>query len=113
MKAFDEWDTPGPLSNVATGTTLGAPSAAATSLSLVSLLTGQQADQTLTISNVGQGTLDFTIPAPSLLFKAGLGPQPGDIRPTLDLAKGAARPARRRPGDRRQRRPGRLRLPLA
>ena len=92
MKAIDEWETVGPLSNLGLGTTLGAPGAATTSLPLESLLTGEQADQTLTLINTGEGTLDFSIPAPLLVFKATLGPSPSPGRPTLDLPKGAADP---------------------
>src|SRR6185503_11820481 len=74
----------GPLSNVAIGTTLGPPdlSAAPTTFS-ATLLTGATQTQTLTLSNVGQGTLDFSIPTPELQFSQ---PAPFEYQP---LAKGA------------------------
>jgi subtilisin family serine protease len=67
VKAFDEWGNPGPISNMATGRTLSPPTGSVVPGSLrESLLTGQQAARTVTLSNVGAGTLDFTIPTPIL-----------------------------------------------
>jgi len=69
IKAFDEFNNGGGLSNVATGTTLGAPDIAASPLTFSSeLLTGASENQTLTLRNDAQGTLDFTIPTPQLQF---------------------------------------------
>ncbi|MFN2371015.1 MAG: S8 family serine peptidase, partial [Candidatus Krumholzibacteriia bacterium] len=68
IKAMDEFGNASPASNSPLGTTLGAPDVAVTPLSLSSaLLTGDMDYQTLTLSNVGQGTLDFVIPTPTLL----------------------------------------------
>ena len=69
VKAFDEFNNAGGLSNVATGRTLGAPDIAASPFSFTSeLLTGASENQTLTLQNVAAGTLDFTIPTPELQF---------------------------------------------
>jgi hypothetical protein len=73
IKAFDEFGNAGPISNDATGTTLGAPAIATSSINQVTLATGGQAQQTLTISNTGEGTLDFTIPNPDILFRHAVG----------------------------------------
>ncbi len=67
VKALDEFGNASPLSNSAFGTTLGIPDISWTPGSLSeALLTGGTATQSLTLSNVGLGTLDFVIPAPSL-----------------------------------------------
>ncbi|HEY3215053.1 MAG TPA: S8 family serine peptidase, partial [Candidatus Eisenbacteria bacterium] len=69
IKAFDEFNNAGPISNVPTGTTLGIPNIAAAPGSFSStLLTGATDTQTLTLSNTGEGTLDFTVPTPDLIF---------------------------------------------
>jgi len=67
LKAFDEWGNAGPVSNLASGTTLPPPtgSVAPTSVS-AELYTGQQTDRQFTLSNIGAGTLDFTIPTPAV-----------------------------------------------
>jgi subtilisin family serine protease len=66
--ALDEFGNPSPVSNSPQGTTLGAPDVAVAPLSLAeALLTGDTAMQTLTLSNVGEGTLDFMIPTPTLV----------------------------------------------
>jgi subtilase family protein/HYDIN/CFA65/VesB family protein/fervidolysin-like protein len=68
VKALDEFGNASPLSNIPMGTTLGAPDIAVGSASLSdALLTGGSSMQSLTLSNVGAGTLDFNIPSPSLL----------------------------------------------
>jgi len=68
VRALDEFGNAGASSPSASGTTLGIPDIAATPLSLAdALLTGGTSQQTLTLSNVGQGTLDFEIPKPMLL----------------------------------------------
>jgi len=81
VKAFDEWGNAGPLSNIATGTTLPPPTGqvAPTSVSS-SLLTGQHSDHVVILSNIGDGTLDFDIPAPTL-------GEPMSVNPFLDLGK--------------------------
>ena len=67
IKAFDEWANPSPLSNLAMGTTLPAPTGDVTPTSIYeALFTGGTADHVVTLSNVGLGTLDFTIPTPAL-----------------------------------------------
>jgi len=69
LKALDEFGNTGELSNVATGTTLGPPDLAASPTSFsATLLTGATETQALQLSNVGQGTLDFSIPTPELMF---------------------------------------------
>lgn len=84
LRALDEFGNTGPVSNVATGTTLGPPDLAASPGTFsATLLTGATETQTLQLSNVGQGTLDFTIPTPELMFTQ---PAPFDYVP---LAKGA------------------------
>jgi subtilisin family serine protease len=69
IKAFDEFNNAGAISNVALGTTLGAPDISASPLTFSSeLLTGASDTQTLTLRNDAAGTLDFTIPTPELQF---------------------------------------------
>ena len=83
IKAFDEFNNPGGLSNIATGTTLGAPDITASPTSFSSeLLTGAIETQALTLSNDAAGTLDFTIPTPQVTFS-----QP-PVQPYQPLAKG-------------------------
>jgi len=68
IKALDEFGNAGPLSPLAMGTTLGAPDIAVSPASMSdALLTGGTSYQTMTLSNVGAGTLDFEIPTPMLL----------------------------------------------
>ena len=75
IKAFDEFNNTGPLSNVANGMTLGAPDITASPSSFsAELLTGATETQTLTLRNDGAGTLDFTIPTPNLVFLAPANP---------------------------------------
>ncbi|HET9325283.1 MAG TPA: S8 family serine peptidase [Candidatus Eisenbacteria bacterium] len=83
LRARDEFGNAGALSNVATGTTLGEPNLSASPASFsANLLTGGVATQTLTVSNTGQGTLDWTIPIPELNFS-----QPAPQEPTV-IGKG-------------------------
>ena len=83
IKAFDEFHNAGGLSNVATGTTLGAPDIAASPLSFsAELLTGATETQTLTLRNDAAGTLDFTMPTPQLVFSQPI------VYPYQPLAKG-------------------------
>ena len=68
VKARDEFGNTGAISNPAYGTTLGAPDIAVAPPSLTeTLLTGGSSTQLLTLSNVAEGTLDFTLPVPELL----------------------------------------------
>ncbi|HEY3215837.1 MAG TPA: S8 family serine peptidase [Candidatus Eisenbacteria bacterium] len=89
IRAFDEVGNRGPISNLATGTTLGVPDLSVTPTSLFQeLLTGARATQSITLRNEGEGTLDFSIPDPELTLG-----QPVQEAPTL--AKGEVDP---RPG---------------
>ena len=91
IKAYDEFGNPGPISNVASGTTLPAPTAGLSPASISdSLFTGQTADHVVTLRNDGVGTLDFTIPPPELSEPAAaafeplvLGKDEADPRPGL------------------------------
>ena len=65
IKAFDEWANASDLGANATGTTLPPPTADASPLSVTdSLLTGESSTHIVTLTNVGVGTLDYTIPTP-------------------------------------------------
>jgi subtilisin family serine protease len=79
IQALDEFGNRGPISNVATGTTAGAPdiTAAPTTFN-ATLLTGAAETQTLTLTNSGAGTLDFTVPTPELVFAQ---PAPFEYQP--------------------------------
>ncbi len=89
--ARDEYGTPGPLSNNASDTTLGAPIIALSPLAMEETLpTGGTASQTLTISNVGEGVLDFTIPGAEYIMPAKRAlPAQAEY---IELPKGAADP---------------------
>ncbi|HET9482029.1 MAG TPA: S8 family serine peptidase, partial [Candidatus Polarisedimenticolia bacterium] len=81
IKAFDEWGNAGPISNIATGTTLPAPTAGLSPTAISdALFTGQTADHTVMLRNDGVGTLDFTIPDP-------LVSEPLAVYPDLPLDK--------------------------
>ena len=100
LRALDEFGNAGPISNVATGTTLGEPQIAITPGSLTeTLLTGATADQVLSIANVGQGRLDWTAPTPQLVLESGIVPGIEVERlpaiPEMTIAKGGVDP---RPG---------------
>ena len=67
MKVYDEWGNVGPLSNLVEASTLPPPTAQAEPLTIEdALFTGEQADHVVTLTNIGVGTLDFTIPSPSV-----------------------------------------------
>jgi hypothetical protein len=67
IKAFDEWGNAGPLSNLPSESTLPPPTGQVDPTVITEeLLTGEEADHTVTLTNVGVGTLDFTLPAPVL-----------------------------------------------
>jgi subtilisin family serine protease len=71
VKARDEFGNEGPLSNSPNGTTLGIPDIDVAPTSITeTLITGGSSNQTLALSNVGQGTLDFTVPLPDLVTHA-------------------------------------------
>ena len=96
LKAADEFGNTGPLSNVASGTTLGIPNLSVTPASLSqTLLTGATADQPLTLSNTGAGRLDWTAPTPEVLLAHSGLVRPMVIAEPLALGKGEADP---RPG---------------
>jgi subtilisin family serine protease len=100
LRALDEFGNAGPISNVATGTTLGEPQIAVAPASLdQTLLTGATADQLLSISNVGQGRLDWTAPTPQLILESGIVPgleiERLPATPEMTIPKGADDP---RPG---------------
>lgn len=62
IKVSDEWGNTSSISNIASKSTLGAPTISITPDSLYdNLLTGQISSQIVTISNTGEGTLDFEI----------------------------------------------------
>ena len=67
IKVFDKVNNASPLSNLATGTTLGAPDVAVSpNLLDASLLSGQRSTQILHVSNSGPGELTFVIHAVGL-----------------------------------------------
>lgn len=69
LRALDEFGNAGPISNLATGTTLGIPNIAVSPPSLTeTLLTGATSNQTLSVSNTGAGRLDWTAPTPEVLL---------------------------------------------
>ncbi|MCK9995017.1 MAG: S8 family serine peptidase [Candidatus Krumholzibacteria bacterium] len=83
IKALDEFGNEGLLSPLAMGTTLGAPDISVNPMSLAdALLTGGTSLQTLTLSNVGSGTLDFVIPSPTLLGS------PVVVQESVEIPKG-------------------------
>jgi subtilisin family serine protease len=62
LRVLDDVGNPSPISNVASGTTLGPPTVQVTPSSITeSLLSGAHVERSVVLSNVGQGTLDFTI----------------------------------------------------
>ena len=81
IKAFDEWGNAGPISNIPTGTTLPPPTGQVDpNFVFDELYTGETATHPVTLSNIGQGTLDFFIPSPAL-------GEPMSQNPFLDLGK--------------------------
>ncbi|MGH9866947.1 MAG: choice-of-anchor D domain-containing protein [Candidatus Polarisedimenticolia bacterium] len=63
LKAIDDSGNQGPISNNVMGTTLPPPTISSTPADFsVSLRTGQTGARTLTLANVGDGTLDWEIP---------------------------------------------------
>jgi subtilisin family serine protease len=77
IKSFDEWGNPGPISNLASGTTQPPPTVSVTPTSVSrTLFTGQAADANITLSNAGVGTLDWSIPTPALGEPMSVPPAP-------------------------------------
>jgi len=69
VRALDEMLNAGPISNVASATTLGIPHARVDPESLAAVLhTGADTLETFTLSNTGEGTLDFSVPPPLIAF---------------------------------------------
>lgn len=82
VKAYDEFGNPGPISNLAAGTTLGPPAIAIRPTSLSeSLQAGDTGGGTLRLSNEAGGTLDFKVAEVKYLFGSSA---PGDY---LELGK--------------------------
>jgi subtilisin family serine protease len=80
IKAFDEWGNEGAVSNLASGTTLPPPVAQLTPTTInEALFTGETADHVLTLSNIGPGTLDFTIPTPTVGEPLAMPPAPLEL----------------------------------
>lgn len=93
LKAFDEWGNAGPISNLASGSTLPPPVGQVDPTSVSdALFTGQQSDHIVTLSNIGPGTLDFTIPSPEV-------GEPTAVQAfaDLDLGKGEVDPRQGEP----------------
>ena len=62
IRAVDEWGNKGPVSNIADGTTLPAPTLASSPAAFhFDLFAGQTEARTLNVSNVGVGTLDWSV----------------------------------------------------
>ncbi|MBU2501974.1 S8 family serine peptidase [bacterium] len=71
VRALDDYGNMGPVSNLAMVETLGPPAIAVSPGSLSETLPlGGSSQQTLTITNTGEGVLDFAIPDPLLLDKS-------------------------------------------
>src|SRR5262245_23617503 len=67
VKALDEWGNAGLFGAVTSGTTLPPPTFDSTPTSFsFALRTGETASQSLSIRNAGQGTLDWSIPTPTV-----------------------------------------------
>ena len=67
VKARDEWGNAGPFGNLASGGTLLPPTFASSPSSFAAALrTGEVDIRTLRIQNVGSGTLDWSVPVPSI-----------------------------------------------
>ncbi|MGQ9810917.1 MAG: S8 family serine peptidase, partial [bacterium] len=87
LKVFDEYGNPSPISNLASETTLGIPDIAVDPTSMTEeLISGGTSVQTLTVYNVGEGTLDFVAPEPILIMGSSV---QGEY---LDVPKGEPDP---------------------
>jgi subtilisin family serine protease len=84
VTARDEWGNTGPLSNVASATTLPPPTLASSPVSFsADLRTGEQTTRILTIENAGLGTLDWRIP-----LRETTAPPAGGALVAMSLGKG-------------------------
>ena len=87
VKVLDEFGNASEISNGTAGTTLGPPEIDVQPTALAeALLTGASSTRTLSLHNIGQGTLDFVIPSPSLVGA------PTTIQQSLALGKGEIDP---------------------
>ena len=90
LKAVDEWGNSGPMSNLASGTTLGPPDIAVTPASLEeSLFTGGTSSRTLVIANHGVG--DLVVDLAVRAHRAVASP-PSQSSPRAEAAQGPAGP---------------------
>ncbi|MFN8586436.1 MAG: S8 family serine peptidase [Candidatus Eisenbacteria bacterium] len=93
LKAADEFGNTGPMSNLATGATLGAPALGVSPGALAqTLLTGATSSVPVTLTNTAAGRLDWTAPTPELLLANSGLVAPATVYPELMLAKGATDP---------------------
>ena len=100
IRAKDEYGNLGALSNSPAGTTLTAPTiAVAPSMMTATLETGGTETQVLTISNVGDGVLDFAIPAAEYIIPAKASFEPVQGYDYLPLAKSEKDPRQPIPAD--------------
>jgi len=82
IRAVDEWGNAGPISNVADGTTLPAPTLASSPPAFhLDLFAGQSETRTLSISNVGVGTLDWSVVANDDTTWLRIAPADGRLTP--------------------------------
>ncbi|MBP7148565.1 MAG: S8 family serine peptidase [Acidobacteria bacterium] len=80
LRAFDEWGNAGLISNVADERTLPPPTAQAVPTSITDdLFTGEVADHVVTLSNIGEGTLDWTVPTPTVGEPLSAPPEPLEL----------------------------------
>ena len=88
LRALDEFDNAGPVSNVVSVTTLGIPKLAWAPASVAGTLhVGGVDSSVVTISNQGAGTLDFTIPQPLVAYAQA------PPNPPIQYPKGQGGPA--------------------
>ncbi len=91
--AKDEYGNVGALSNSPAGTTLGAPTiAVAPTMLSATLSTGGTETQIMTVSNAGDGVLDFTIPSAEYILPSKGYFAPVETYEYLPLAKGEIDP---------------------
>jgi hypothetical protein len=81
VRAIDDFGNPGAVSNDVSTTTLGIPTMSLSGeLFVVLFATGTVCDTTLLVSNVGQGRLDFRLPAPKPASWLVADPDSGRVR---------------------------------
>jgi subtilisin family serine protease len=96
LEVLDDLGNPSPVSNLATGMTLGIPHLSVSPTSMnASLLTGDLSTQRLTVSNTGAGRLDFTAPTPEMLLARATALTRTEVIPDPVIEKGGLDP---RPG---------------